>query len=218
MHRTLRTLVVLVVPAAIAASSARNAVADEQLAAAGFSYGIRSKRLLGDELLATYASSVQICATYCSSDAACVAFNHDAAAAGGPSCRLLTSSTGAEPSETVTSGFRIGRDDASSFLYGAIRGTDEAGVDRMGGDYGSINLSRRVLRSLDLAPALTGFARDAAACSQLCDRDARCRGMSVVRAGVQHRRLAVCYLKEKISNPSPNPDVHSSVKLGPPPV
>jgi hypothetical protein len=219
MRRIIRSLLVAVVATGVLASPPTEALADEEWAAAGFTYAIRHKILGGEPMLETFSSSALTCATYCSSHAACVAFNYFEAPADptGASCVLLGSISGSTPAEAVTSGARIGRDEPTSFLYGAVRGTDEPGVDRPGSDYSQIRLTRRVVRRLGIAPALTGFARDAAACSQLCDRDATCRAMSVVRAGVQHPRFAVCYLKKDVPGAIPNPDVHSSVKLGPPP-
>lgn len=206
------------IAAALGASSP--ATADESLGAAGFNYRVTpGKDLPGGDFLGTFATNEVACATYCSSDARCVAYTYlsPAPPSGGPSCWLKSMVNASAPLTEATSGVRIGLHGPTGILYGVIRGTNEPGVDRPGGDYVKIPLTSKVMRPLGLAPNLSGVAKAAAACSQLCDRDARCRAMTVLRAGVQGPS-AVCFLKDSESEPVPYADAHSSVKLGPPPM
>ncbi|MBX7081147.1 MAG: hypothetical protein K1X88_18245 [Nannocystaceae bacterium] len=206
--------------AALALGFAAEAIADETLAAAGFSYRVTpGKDLPGGDFLGTYAGNASVCAIYCSSDARCVAYTFlsTPVAPGEPTCWLKSSIGGSVEMATASSGVRTGLDDPSAFLYGAIHGTDEPAVTRMGGStYAKLRLTSKRVRRLGIAPELTGFRRDAAACSQLCERDARCVAMTVRRAGTDDE-LAMCYLADQVHAPSQDPDAHSSVKLGPPP-
>ena len=71
----------------------------------------------------------------------------------------------------------------------------EAGIDRYGSDY----------RSVELAEPKPELCRDE------CGRDERCKAYTYVKPGVQGD-APVCWLKDAVPEPSPNEDCVSGVK------
>ena len=218
MHHHARLLsVCAAVFSVLALGASSDAGADESVAAAGFRYRVTPDHdLPGGDFLATYARHPEECAIYCSGSATCAAYTFLAPSSSGPNCWLKAVVSEPVPLAGAISGVRDGLDAQTESLYGDTHGTYEPGIDRPGEDYANLRLTRRLMNRLGLDPKLTGFTKARVACETLCDRDDRCRAMTVVRAGVQGRS-ARCFLKSSIPVPFAMADAASSVKLGPPP-
>jgi hypothetical protein len=136
-----------------------------------------------------------LCAARCDREARCRAWTfsypgtQSIGGAQAATCWLKSRVTQAVPNPCCVSGVK------GAGLIETRPGPVEVSVDRLGGDY----------RSIDLPPDPTGLT-----CKQACEADNRCRAWTYLRPGYQGS-VSRCYLKERVTPPRRKPCCISGV-------